>query len=340
MSILRVILILFCLFSVQGIVAQIDSTKNRQVKSEIKNYLSDKEYTRIPNKDFDRILQNAVDEEVKNKLMFWLTLISIVIAVFGGIAALAFNQKIKQVVQAELEMKNGELLSNIDKMVKESKLNKLAVDLETLKEKNKSGIKLETIKAESYRLLNEAKELKNLNLIPDILDVIASLLFNERNIEEIDNLINEYEVQCEIMARTYASAAILNMDFYELDGVTKHKNNCIKYSFAAINQNIYYGDPRGVLILVHAIDLAKSEEVSEKENAKNNVKNIISEILKGTSGYIASNTCQRLERDGDNNAFKKYLVAVRENMPEEFLKLYDKAAAYDQRDNLNKAQNQ
>lgn len=331
MNKVRIIIVLFFLVASVQVPAQNDSIQRDEVHQKIERYLTDKEYTRIPNKDFDLILHNRIEAEVKERLMFWLTLITIIIAVFGGVAAIAFNLKIKQVVQSELEKKNEEHISNINKLVAESKINKHSVNVETLTKKSKINAKLEAKRTEGYRVLEEAKELNYKESIPEIIDAIVGVLFYQRNSKEVDELIEEYEKEFPLKSTTYANGALLHLDSYELDGVDKYKEKCEQYCNAAIDHSPYYGHPRGTLIMLYAIDYTKSESEEEKEEAKTEVKSLISEILKGASGYIASNTCLRLEKEAKIASFKKYLINIQQALPEEFKKLFDKADAYDQK---------
>lgn len=311
-----------------------NTLKTKVVKEEVENYLSEKHYTRIPNKDFDKVLQHAVEEEVKSSIIYWVTLISIITAVFGSVVTYAFNIKIKQVVQAEIENKNKNILKSLDKMMIESKMNKLRMDFEVLKEKYQLNPKLGTNKPDAYGLLHEAVKIKLTDLVPEIINHIGFILFSQRHIEEFERLINDYEKKYELKVTTYMNAAILCVDLYDLEGTQKFKDNCIKYCLASINQTSWYGEPRGILILLYAMDFVKAETATEGEASKENVKAIIADILKGSSNYIATNTCKRLDRDKKDKVFVKYLSAIEAAMPDEFNKLYAKAMSETQRDDL------
>ncbi|MFD2567836.1 hypothetical protein [Pseudotenacibaculum haliotis] len=317
--------LIVCLVSLSIVSAQTDSIQQQKIQKEIQEYLSEKNYTRIPNTDFDKILQNEIDTKVKSGLTYWMTLISVIIAVSGGVAAFAFNLKIKQVVHNEIESKNAELLESLDKMMIESKMNKLRMDFEVLKEDHKLNPNQPTLKSDTYLLLEECVHIKFDSLIPEVVDFLGCIIFSERHIDELDLLIRTYERNYNLKATTCMNAAILSVEYYNMEGTKRYKDNCIKYCHNSIDKMSWYGEPRGILILLHAMDFVKAESQQMKETALKEVQKVLANILKGSSNYIATNTCDRLDRDKNHDAFKEYLQVIQNELPDEFNKLYAKA---------------
>lgn len=305
-----------------------DKIQKILIEKEIENILKEKNYTRVPNKDFDEYLDNKVSDKINDKFIFWATVIGIFIAALTGLSAYAFNSKVKQVVLDQVRNQTEKEFQGIKKYILDSKKYTLKSDLEEIKKKVAQDPLSEANIIAARNLLNESKELGNQELLSEIVDQLALMYFRKRTPKEIEELIDSNESKCEIRETTYMNAAILYSNLYELDGSKWYKENCLKYCTLAAKKIPHYGEPQGITLLIHGIDYLNNSDEKVKESAINSAKELINEILRGSSSFTAYNTVKRIERDKNHEAFKKYIIKLEEVIPVEFLDLYDKAKKY------------
>ncbi|MBI3585337.1 MAG: hypothetical protein HY096_15475 [Nitrospinae bacterium] len=305
-----------------------DKIQKILIEKEIENILKEKNYTRVPNKDFDEYLDNKVSSKINDKFTNWATVIGIFITVIAGLAAYTFNNKIKQLVLEQVRNQTEKEMQGIKKYMLDSRKYTLRSDLEGIKKRFEQDPLSEANIIETKSLLNEIKELGNQKLLSEIVDQLALMYFKKRTPKEIEELIDGNESKCEILETTYMNAAILYSDLYELDGSKWYKENCLKYCTLAAKKVPHYGEPQGITLIIHGIDYLNSSDEKDKESAINSAKELINEILRGSSSFTAYNTVKRIEKDKLHEIFKKYIVKLEEVIPIEFTNLYDKAKEY------------
>ncbi|MBI4427577.1 MAG: DUF3754 domain-containing protein [Ignavibacteriales bacterium] len=308
--------------------AQIDTAQKRQIEKTVAEALVEREYTRIPNKDFDDILTNKVSAKITEKLTFWVTLMGIIVAAIGGLAAYTFNTKIKQLITDQIKSESENQFQRINKYIVDSRKYTLRSDLEVIRAKFTQSPYSELPVMQAKTLLLEIKELKNPDLLAEIVDLLAIMYYTKRTPKEVEKLIENNEKDCEIKETTYMNAAILYMDLYELDGSKWYKENSLKYCDAAAKKVPHYGEPQGIMLLLCAIDYVTGAEQQDKEKALETARDILKEILKGSDALTAFSTVNRLERDLQSKTFSKYIKELVQVLSEEFKELYQRSSQY------------
>jgi len=321
------VLFSFMLFHYPVSFAQTDS-QGRVMKNALDSMIKESNYTRIPAKDFEELLETKVSATINEKFTFWFTVIGIFITAVAGLAGYAFNNKIKQLVLEQVKIQSEKETEGIKKYVMDSKKYTLRSDLEVIRKKMEKSITEANI-IEARKLLEEIKGFNNPELLSEIVDLLAVAYSSNRNPREIEKLIETNEMACEIKVTTYMNAAILYFDLYELDGSGWYKENCLKYCQVSAKKVPHYGEPQGITIFIHAIDYLNNPNTEIKETAKKSAKTLIDEILTGSDSLTAYNTINRVDRDRANEAFSKYITELEIAIPYEFEKLYERARQYE-----------
>jgi hypothetical protein len=322
--------ILMCL-SFNFLFSQLDTTHNRLAVRAIDSLINEKNYTRIPNEDFDELIDNKVATKINEKFTFWITLIGVLIGAIAGVAAYAFNNKMKQLISEQVTTLSDQKMESIRRYILDSRKYTLRSDLEVIKNKINTNPKSEANIIDARRLLEEIKEFKNPELLSDIIDLLAVAYSRNRNPKEIEKLIETNEGSCEIKETTYMNAAILYMDLYELDGSAWYKENSLKYCKVSAQKVPHYGEPQGIMLLTYAIDYVNNPNKDIKQSSIENAKKLIDEILTGSDFLTAYYTVDRLNRDKKSKVFNKYIFEFETVLSEEFSKLYERSKAYSER---------
>jgi hypothetical protein len=290
--------------------------------------------TIIPNSDFDEFVANKVSAKVAEEIQFYCWILGGFLFAVGGLAIYSFNNKVKQLVAEEVHVQSEDFQSMKAKIL-ELKAYALRSDMEAYRKKFDKNTFIPSPEeiAQATRMLDDSKELKNKELIAEIVDLLALSYKCVQSPKEIDKLIVTNESECEIRVETYMNAAILYMDLYELDGFNWYKENCLKYSDKAAKKLPQYGEPQGITLLMYGIDYYNSTDAKEKETMLANAKASINEILKGSDPMTAYFTVARIEKDRANGRFKKYITDLEGAISVEFQKLYNKAKEYENKIN-------
>ncbi|MFD0862432.1 hypothetical protein ACFQ1M_09425 [Sungkyunkwania multivorans] len=328
--ILILALFTFTFFASERVTAQ-DADIERLVEQRVDSIIAEGQYTRIPNEDFETIIDNKVSVKINEKLRFWVTIIGLFITALGGLGAYTFNNKIQQIIkeQADKQVKSkfesiNEDLLDYAKFAAKSKL-------EDLKKKYDIDPNSELNVIEGKKLLSELDTHEHIELLPETIDLVGLMNYTRRKAPEIDKLIENYGERFELKETTYMNAAILHMDDYELNGSKYSKQQCVDYCNFVSKRIPHYGEPKGTLILLYAIDHQNAIVPEEKEDILKTVRVLIQDILKGSSGQLASSTVSRINRDKKSTIFGHYISHIETQLPEEFSALYEKAMQYEQR---------
>src|SRR5581483_3180680 len=112
------VLLAACIFAgVQRMFAQTDTTQQRMLKHAIDSVMNERNYTRVPNKDFDEFIDSKTSAKINEKMSYWFTTIGIFITALAGLATYAFNNKIKQLIAEQVTTLSEKNMENIRKYI-------------------------------------------------------------------------------------------------------------------------------------------------------------------------------------------------------------------------------
>ena len=110
----------FAILNMPGTHAQ-DSVSIKAYR-EVLERIDSANYTRIPNKDFDRVLTYQVNNSINSKLTFWLTITGAIVAIIGGLALYSakrfVSDNIREVIQEKIGTLQRELFNKNDEQIK------------------------------------------------------------------------------------------------------------------------------------------------------------------------------------------------------------------------------
>jgi hypothetical protein len=218
---MRTFLMIFLLCTAVNTFSQTNIVDSLQQKIEfLEKRLDEKNYTRVPAEDLEKLLDNKVSAEVYNSLWKWIAGLVVFIGFVGFLVRQYSRTLISEDVQKEVDKKNTELQSKLDNIHKDlqkenqsqdQKINSLQADFEKFKEAQQT-FRDETTKAiddklrTSFRVLSDnvaeiienkviARKYKGADLIEEIEAALNNSGFNfskGKKIKLVDTLVKCY----------------------------------------------------------------------------------------------------------------------------------------------------
>lgn len=228
--------------------------------------LDEKNYTRVPADDFEKLLDNKVSAEVYNSLWKWIAGIVVFIGFVGYLVRQYSRTLISEDVQKEVDKRNKEVLDKLNSIEKELQRENQAQDqkIQTLQNDFvKFGEAQQTFREETTKMIDDKlktsfnvisdnvadsiekkvseKKFKGVDLINEIEAALKNSGFNFSNpkkIKLIDSLVNCYYYTTEAKDRSEKIINIVKEYEKELELLTQ------TYATTAIfltNEYEYYG---------------------------------------------------------------------------------------------------
>lgn len=316
----------------------------------IENNLRESNYVRVPQKDFDEVLDARVSRAAKDEVQGWAW---IIVTFFGALMTLltfSLNRKMKDEVAEKIDIKSKNIEQSIETISKGQ--------LEIMK---KVGILDEKVANSmdmfwdemALLILEKAADKKNLDAefekkINLFLKYEHVKLSEKRQIQLIDalmrsyyyspdedtkykkmvDLIREYEDQFELEPQTYANAAIAHSNNYELYGHESDRNNSLDNCEKSILRKKDYGIPYTVKLEIYIIDHEKSIEQDKKDEAIRNLRQTFRSIENNQSNIIAVEVNERMSVDRSIDYLKPYYNKLEQLFPFELNKIRLRAVEY------------
>lgn len=302
----------------------------------LEKQLSESNYTRIPNKDFDNLLEQKVDEKVSDQvqsIIKWIALFEgIIVLILGFLAKYYFNDLIrKEFLKTSLKLEDN-IKSSIDK--------RLVDTVSVIWDDGATNLirRARELDYQDESIINSIShflETENLKLEQEVkLDLIAALVkcyfYSKKKdkIERLIQIITKYENEkLKLRPETYADAAIVFCDNYEFYGTANYMNACLDYCDKSINTLPDYGTPYAVKFEVYMINHNKAYDNAESGNALDNVKKIFKAISNNKSDVVCAETMTRFF--GDKKVYlKEYLEELEKQFPQEIKEMKQRAFNY------------
>jgi hypothetical protein len=331
---------IFCIF-IMGCVCQThaqqsinDSLQYRIDTLEKK--LKESNYTRIPNKDFDNLLSQKVDEQVSEEIQGIIKWISIIAGLIAVILSFLAKYYFNDIIRKELASTSLKLEENI-----RTSIDKRLVDtVGVIWEDGASNLirKAKELNYQDESIINSIShflETENLKLDEEVkLNLIAALVkcyfYSQKKdkIERLIQIISKYENEkIKLRPETYADAAIVFCDNYEFYGTGNYLTAAIDYCDKSISTLPDYGTPYAVKFEVFMINYKKAYDNTESANALENVRKLFKAIANNKSDVVCAETIVRFF--GDKKVYlKEYLEEVEKQFPQEIKEMKQRAFNY------------
>ncbi len=336
-------LIIISLLSVllfASINAQSDTIKNNdEVISAIKELekkIDEKNYTRIPNEDFENIIETKISRQVDDKFTFWFTTIGVIFTFLGGAAVFAarkyvsdeINKRIKaesELLVVSLRKEMSEDLDRLRKFQDESK--KIIYDVELQAIRKKLQYNDYTVINDLNRLLVKCDEINDESLFIQVIDEIIRIYYLDKNHNEIEKLIEKFSSKYKFYGTTWVNAALLYLNEFESYGAKQQRARGLEYLDKSLLSTPGYGEALALKLLIYMIDYERTNSEEKKNDIIEVVLNMISEINISYE-LSADETVNRLTRDRQNSIYKKYVDNLYSLFPAELEKMHEIADLY------------
>lgn len=307
---------------------------------EIRQQLEDKNYTRIPNADFENIVNNKIAATVDDKFHSWLTNIVLLIGLLSGVLLFAgrlyLNSTISKELSVKIETVEGELkkyiseeLSDAKSFIEEAKQFIYREEYEKLHALFKSKrYNVEDLTIKCQQLLSKVEKINYAELVSLVVDDLLSLYYDQRLYNDCEKLVQNYSRQYELLASTWFNTALIYSNNYETYASVQQRNKCFEYLDKALLITPGWGEAQAIKLEIYMMDYLRSTNDDEKAQNKTFAQNVLKEINSGTSGASAYETLDRLTRDQKNARYGRYSSLIPEIFPDLYKEIGIKAQEY------------
>lgn len=325
----------------------VDLTQKRL--DSIEKAIQDGNYVRIPNKDFEEIIDAKVSSSIREEIKNWLW---IIVSFFGALMTLLtfyLNRKLKDEVNASMDAKSKNLDTSILGLT--SILNEQKKKISIVEEKISNSMDMFWDEMAGL-IVEKAKDVTNLNadlekkikhfleydhvtLSParqvQLIDALMRTLYYSKekdNYKKMVKLIKQYEDKFDLEPMTYANAAIAHSNIYELHGMEDDRNNSLDNCDKSLNRSKDYGLPYAIKMEIFMIDYVKSVDESQKKNALDNLKKIFRTIENNQSTVVPVDIVDRMEIDRKVAYLKPYFVQLEKMFASDLDRIRERALDY------------
>jgi hypothetical protein len=306
-----------------------DSLKNRI--SHLENIVNEDAYTRIPNKDFENILDNKIQKSMREIVNWWLIIIAALISILGFLAAKYANTLLQNIVESrvnQLKKENEEKIKNISNHYFSSVIDSLLdFKIETITKKNYQVEEPVVDDLKSYLTdesitINESKKVF-------IIDTIMRCYYYSNFPKRIDNmiaLIKEYEEKYKLYSSTYINAAIAFSEYYDNYGTIDYFNSAIENCNKSIKILPDYGLAYAQKLELYTMAISKAFDDAKKGQLGLELLKVFKDIENNKSTYLCAELIKRVEVDRQS-FMEPYLKILYEQYPLEMSKIEARATS-------------
>ncbi|WP_159522138.1 hypothetical protein [Sunxiuqinia indica] len=299
--------------------------------SRLEMVIDEGSYTRIPNEDFEEILNAKIQTSMREIANWWLFVIAALISLLGFLV----NRYARSYLQTTIEGKVNQLKTENEDRIKEisnqyfsSVINSLLdFKIDTIK-KNKHRVKEEEVDDLKSYLNDETvtiPEHKNVTLIDTIMRCYYYSSFPQR-LEKMIGLIKEYEERYILLHTTYANSAIAFNDMYHLYGAKHYLDDAIENCDKSIKILPDYGLAFALKLELYIMGISKAFDEEERETYEKDLMKVFNDIENNKSSYLCKELIKRFEVDM-KNFMRPYLEKLYAEYPNEIEKIRNRASA-------------
>jgi hypothetical protein len=291
-------------------------------------------YTRIPNKDFENIIDNKIQKSMREIVNWWLVVIAALISLMGFLAnkyAKAYLQTIVEGKVNLLKKENEEKIKSISTHYFSTVIDSLLdFKIETITKKNNKVEESVVDDLKDY-LVDESitiKEPKKVFLIDTIMRCYYYGNYPQR-IEKMIHLIKQYEEEFPLLESTYVNAAIAFSDMYDRYGRKDFLNSAIENCNKSIKILPDYGLAFALKLELYIMAISKAFDGGEVKQFENELLKVFKDIENNTSIYLCAELIARIEADR-KSFMGPYLEKLYKEYADEMAKIGTRATAVSQ----------
>ena len=306
--------------------AATDSLKSQIVK--LQKLIENGSYTRIPNKDFENIIDGKIEQSIQEVVKWWLFIIGVVFSVLGFFGIKYSNKYLENMVDtkiAALKSENEETVKSISNRYF-SAIGDSLVDfrIEVLAKKNHL---VEVAEIESFKNILDLDSITITDYKKvQVIDTIMRCFYVSNDADRINkmiDLIKEYEQEYTLLPSTYYNAAVAFSKMFNDFGNKNYLDSAIENCNKSINMLPDYGLAFGLKLELYMMAVAKAFDDNEIKHFKNELLKVFKDIENNKSLYLCSELIERLNIDKEYY-FKPYIERLYKEYPDDMLKISDR----------------
>ena len=308
-------------------VLKVDSLKAKVEKLDQK--VEEGSYTRIPNQDFENIVDNKIEKSLRETLRWWLFVIAALVSVLGFLV----NKYAKAYLQTIVDEKVNHLKKENEDKIKAISTRYFSTVIESLLD-----FKVETITKKNHNvdesMVNDLKnylndeslsipEAKKVSLIDTIMRCYYYSNYPQR-IEKMIDLIKEYEEKLTLLQTTYVNAAIAFSDMYDRYGNRDFMTSAIENCNKSIKILPDYGLAYALKLELYVMAISKAFDDADLQQNERELRKVFNDIEKNRSTFLCKELFDRFEID-KNTFMAPYLDKLYAEFPDEINKILERA---------------
>ncbi len=215
----------------------------------------------------------------------------------------------KQETESQLETVREDMRS-AQKTVMKTELNALRKDVDDRFISYKEALLKMDPLFQRALLLND-KDLAN-----EFLDDLFRWTFLSNKYEDLDQLRLKYEKEYDFKHTTWANIAIGGMFLYEESFSPIYKKRAVSAYQQSLERVPNYGLPHAVRLIIHMIDVARSDDEKVKEEEKDNILKLIHHINAGSRSVTAYETYNYLDKLRNDRGVGKHISMLFSGFPD------------------------
>jgi len=300
-----------------------DSLKAQIIKLE--KQIEQGSYTRIPNEDFENIIDNKIQKSMRDTINWWLFVIAALFSVLGFLVnkyAKAYLQTIIDEKVNNLKKENEEKIKNISNHYFSSVIESLLdfkIDMITKKNNKIDENVVDDLKSYLSDENMIISEQKKVFLIDTIMRCYYYNNYPQR-IEKMIDLIREYEEKFTLIETTYANAAIAFSGMYDRYGTKDFLISAIENCNKSIKILPDYGLAFAQKLELCIMAISKSFDETERKQYEYELLKVFKDIENNTSTYLCAELIARFEID-KTSYLGPYLDKLYAEYPDEMAKI-------------------
>lgn len=304
-----------------------DSLKTQLDK--LQSSLEQNSYTRIPNKDFETIIDNKIQKSIHEIVNWWL----IIIGSLGSVIVFLVNKYAKAYLQTILDGKVNQLKKDNVEEIKtiSNRYFSTVIDslidfkIETITKKNNKVV--EPVVDDLKRYLTDESititKNKKVSLIDTIMRCYYYNAYPER-IKKMIDLIKEYEEKFTLDSATYFNAAIAFADMYDKYGTKDYLNSAIENCNKSIKMLPDYGFAFAQKLELYIMAMSKAFDDAEKKQFESELLKVFKDIENNQSPILCVELINRF-KDDEKSFMKPHLEKLYNDYSGEMAKITARA---------------
>jgi hypothetical protein len=308
-------------------IQKVDSLQDKIEK--LNQKIEEGDYTRIPNQDFENIVDNKIEKSLRETLRWWLFIIAALVSALGFLV----NKYAKSYLQSVVDEKVNLLKKENEDKIKSISTRYFSTVIESLLD-----FKVETITKKNHKVdeavvddlknyLNDESlnipEAKKVSLIDTIMRCYYYSIYPQR-IEKMIDLIKEYEEKLTLLQTTYVNAAIAFGDMYDRYGNRDFMTSALENCNKSIKILPDYGLAYALKLELYIMAMSKAFDEADLQQNERELKRVFADIDNNKSTYLCKELIERFEID-KNTFMAPYLDKLYEDFPDEINNILERA---------------